>query len=433
MSKLFKKLIIVLIILGLGWYIYSLVKHGMERTNPKVISIWTAPTDYQLAFWSQAAEEWNKSGKGMKVVVNTIPAADSSEAAILNSIASRTSPDISGNVFDGFSAQLAQIGAIYNISDFDGYEQLVEKRKLGNIMKTIRYKNENYMFPILLLPTQYGWNWDILQKLGWKDVPKTYSDVYKLSKQFCDTNMKYSLQISGGRNWWSRWGDFISLYYAASIGKPYIDVENNKAAFDNKYGKEVLTFYKKMFNNGWAPNNTTRTQYFYQEKVLGLFVDPYEIDFMKKNFPDFLNKVKIGPMVVPDGMSAKGYCFMDIKGMVIFKDSPHPEEAWKFLRWVLNSDEKVVTWMELSNHPASRGDLLTNPKFREFFNKNRLLKDIAANIPFGRPSAPITKTADVQQIMTDDLTNAMIYKTATVDKALKNAQEKIDKILNTDN
>ena len=430
MSKIIKNLIIVLIVIGLGWYIYSLVENGMNRKNPKVISMWTAPTDFQLSFWSQAAEKWNKSGKGMKVVVNSIPAADSSEAAILNSIASRTSPDICENIFDGFSAQLAQIKAIYNMKEMDGYEELVKMRKMENVMKKIQYKGENYMFPDLYLPTTYGWNWDILQKLGWKDVPRTYSDVYKLAEQFCDSKMKYALQVSSGRNWWCRWNDFISLYYAASSGKPYI--ENDKASFDNKYGKEVLTFYRKLYDNGWAPNNTQNTLYFYEEKVVGVQMGPYDIDYMRNNFPAFLKKVRMGPMVVPDGMENKGYCFMDVKGMVVFKSSKHPKEAWEFLKWVFSSDEMTILWMDLSRHPASRGDLLTNPAFKKFFDEHPLQKARAAYIPYGQPSAPITKTADVQQIMTDDLTNAMIYKVDNVGGALKTASEKIDKVLAKD-
>jgi multiple sugar transport system substrate-binding protein len=429
MSKFIKYLVIVLIIIGLGWYIYSLVQNAENRTNRKVISLWTAPTDFQLAFWSKAAEKWNKMGKGPKIVVNSIPAADSSEAAILNSIASRTSPDICENIFDGFSAQLAQIGAIHNMKDFEGFDELVKERKMESVMKRIQYKGENYMFPDLFLTTQYGWNWEILQKLGWTDVPRTYSDVYKLGKQFCDSKLKYALQVSPGRNWWNRWNDFISLYYGASKGQPYIDIENNKASFNDKYGKEALTFYKTLFDNGWAPNNTSNTMYFYEGKVVGMLCMPYDIDFMKNNFPDFLKKIKIGPIVVPDGMENKGYSLMDAKGMVIFKDSPHAKESWDFLRWVFSSDEMTILWMKLSRHPASRGDLLTNPKFKEFFDENPLLKQIAGFIPYGRPSAPITKTADVQQIMTDDLTNAMIYNTTTVDKALKNASEKIDKVL----
>ena len=428
MPNVIKKLLIALIVVGLGWYIYSLIKHAIAREKPsKVIRMWTAPTDYQLKFWSEAAKRWNKMGKGMKVVVNSIPAAGSSEAAILNSIASRTSPDISENIFDGFSAQLAQIGAVYNMKKMDGYKKLVKMRKMEKVMKGIQYKGENYMFPDLFLPAPYVWNWEMLQELGWDDVPKTYSDVYKLSKQFCTNKLKYALQVSMGRNWWNRWVDFITLYYAASYGKPYI--EEGKAVFDNKCGKEVLTFYETLYDNGWAPNNTDKTLYFYEGKVLGMTIDPYDIDFMKNNFPHLLNKIKIGPIVVPDGMQNKGYCFMDVKGLVIFKSSHHPEEAWEFLKWVFSSDEMTILWMKLSNHPASRGDLLTNPAFEDFFDDNDLLKQIARFIPLGRPAAPITKTAEVQQVMTQNLTNAMIYNVDTVDKALKEASQKIDRIL----
>ena len=220
MNKFMKYLITIIIVIFLGWYFLSIINQAIHgKKTSQNLKMWVAPDSTQLKFWDVVVNDWNKSGLGRKVEFTTIPAAQSSEEAIFNSIASCTSPDICTNIFSGFGAQLASIGSVYNLQEFKGYDKLIAQRKMETIMSKWEYQHNNYVFPIYYNPAMYGWRWDILQKLGWKRLPLTYSDVMKLGDQFHVPNKKYPVQLLANPSWWSRWWDFISFYYAASNGK----------------------------------------------------------------------------------------------------------------------------------------------------------------------------------------------------------------------
>ena len=430
MGKAIKSLVVIVVIALLGWYIWSLVTHRQHLTESNVLHLWIAPARDQEIFWTEATKAWNKSGQGMKVVFKTIPAAQSSEEAIFNSIASRTTPDICTNIFSGFGAQLASLDAIYDLTGFDGYHKLIKHRKMEKIMEGWAVDNKNYVMPIYNNPTMYAWRWDVLQKLGWKDVPKTYSDVFKLGKQVYVPNKKYPMQLISQPTWWSRWWDFITLYYAASGGKPYI--VDNKAVFDNQYGKEVMTFIDQIFKKGYTPKDTVNDENFYLGAALGMVFTPPSINKVRQNYPKLLEKIKLGPILVPDNYKGKIYSLADSKGLIIFKSTQYPKEAWKFIKWVFSQDKFSLLWLEATSMLPARGDLLENHVFDEYLEKNRFTREYVKYVNTTIPSAPITKTIYVQDAMTNDLIEPIKFQTESVDEALSKTVKKINKDLASD-
>jgi multiple sugar transport system substrate-binding protein len=427
MNKTVKTLILVAITVLLGWYIWSLITHKQNVTDSNVLHLWVAPAQDQEKFWEEATDAWNKSGQGMKVVFKTIPTAQSSEEAIFNSVASRTTPDICTNIFSGFGAQLSSLGAIYNLKEFKGYDELIKKRKMQIIMKRWATNDENYVLPIYNNPSMYGWRWDVLQKLGWKDVPKTYSDIYKLGEQVYVPNKKFPVQVLSQPTWWSRWWDFITLYYAASDGKPYIS--DNKAVFNNQYGKDVMNFIDQLYKKGYTPKDTITDENFYLGNVMGIIFLPKTISKVQQNYPKLLDKIKLGLLPVPDNHKGEVYSLADSKGLIIFKNTPHPEEAWKFVKWVFSQDKLSLLWLEYTTMLPARGDLLENPVFKDYLKENRFTREYAKYVNLTIPSALITKTIDIQSTMTNSLIEPIKYQTESVDKALQNTVNKINKAL----
>ena len=293
MSKPLKYSIIVIVCILFAWYVGSLIHHALYQKESDVLRMWVTPNQTQGQFWRKVIDEWNKSGKGLKVVSKDIPVASSSEEAILNSIASRTSPDICTNIFSGFGAQLASLDAIYNLKEFDGYEDLVKQRDMSKIMKTWAYHGGNYVFPIYSSPVLYWWRWDIMQKIGYNKIPETYSEVFDFCKFAYISHKRYGIRLMRFNDWWGRWLDFISFYYAASGGKPYM--KDDRAAFDNKYGKEVVDFFKKMYDNNYSTKVIAQDNEFFYGSILGEPREPNDIAFAETNFPGILKNIKVGP------------------------------------------------------------------------------------------------------------------------------------------
>jgi len=135
---------------------------------------WTAPNPLQEEFWKEIVAEWNKLRPDVQIELSVIPAAASSEEAILTAIAAGKAPDISENIFSGFAAQLADIGAIHPLDNFkDDFWKLVDTRKMRNIVEGWKIKGRYYVFPIYSNPMLFWWRGDLLKQLGYDRPPRS--------------------------------------------------------------------------------------------------------------------------------------------------------------------------------------------------------------------------------------------------------------------
>ncbi len=396
----------------------------------KKIVFWTAPNPLQEEFWKPLVEEWNRTHPDVQIEWSVIPAAGSSEEAILTAIAAGKGPDISTNIFSGFAAQLAEMGAIVPLDEEFGKDFwiLVGIRRMEDVIKGWELNGHYYVFPIYSNPMLFWWRKDILKKLGWDRPPRTYSEIYELAKQYTVPKEKYAVKVIAGRNWWDRWFDFITYYYAASGGKPYI--VNGKAVFNDEYGKKVAEFIYTMFKNGWATIELGRDP-FEKGTVIGSIMGPWHFNYTKEHYPDVYKNIAITPPPVPDGYPKDKpiYTFADTKGLVVFKSCKYKKEAWEFIKWVFSNPENDARWIELTKMPPARGDIATNPYFKKYVEEDPYFAKTASYVAYAIPPALITETIDVQNAMTTYLIEPLMYLKSTPEKALEKVVKEINKIL----
>lgn len=415
-----KKLSVLLLIVLISTFALSQTK----------LVFWTAPNPQQEAFWKEVVAEYESLHPEIDIEWSTIPAAGSSEEAILTAIASGRAPDISTNIFSGFAAQLVEIDQLMELDKLDGFDELVETRKMGSIIEGWQINGKNYVIPIYSNPILMWWRSSLLKEAGFENPPRTYGEIYEFSKNFVIPKERYSVQIIQGRNWWDRWFDFITYYYAASEGKTYVDTSKGRATFNDKAGKEVAEFINTMFRNEWTAVDLGSNP-FYIGAIAGGLRGPWEISFAQTQFPDIVSDIVISAPPVSDNYPQDKpiYTFADAKGLVIFKTTKHPEEAWDFVKWVFSREDFDLKWLEYTKMPPAREDLLTNELFSDFWEQNPLAAEYAKYVPYAVPPATISTTVDVQDLMTFELVEPLMYGTKDPQKALDDAVKAINRIL----
>lgn len=397
-----------------------------DETAKTPIKMWVAPNENEEAFWNTMVKEWNKDPSHTPVEFTTIPAANSSEEAIMNALASGTEPDLSSNIFIGFASQLDEIGQTEDLSKMPGYDELIKNRQMTNIVPAWKLNGKQTVLPIYVNPIVWWWRGDLLKQYGFDHVPTRYDELYQLAEKRAQDNNGYTIQLTAGKNWWERWFDLIPLYYAQSNGQSYII--DNKAQFNDPSGLSVLTFMGKVFNSKWSSYDfTSADDPLASGQVLASARGPWDLARYRKQYPEVLKSIQIGPMLTEKG-SAHPYTFGDSKGMVIFNSSKHKAEAWAFMQWVFSNAEHDRTWLELTGMPPARADLLSNPTFVSYFDKNPLEKEIASYVDVALPPVATTQTTEIQRSMTQML-EEVIFKNTDPVKALEQSSQEINTLL----
>ena len=397
-----------------------------DETAKTPIKMWVAPNENEEAFWNTMVKEWNKDPSHTPVEFTTIPAANSSEEAIMNALASGTEPDLSSNIFIGFASQLDEIGQTEDLSKMPGYDELIKNRQMTNIVPAWKLNGKQTVLPIYVNPIVWWWRGDLLKQYGFDHVPTRYDELYQLAEKRAQDNNGYTIQLTAGKNWWERWFDLIPLYYAQSNGQSYII--DNKAQFNDPSGLSVLTFMGKVFNSKWSSYDfTSADDPLASGQVLASARGPWDLARYRKQYPEVLKSIQIGPMLTEKG-SAHPHTFGDSKGMVIFNSSKHKAEAWAFMQWVFSNAEHDRTWLELTGMPPARADLLSNPTFVSYFDKNPLEKEIASYVDVALPPVATTQTTEIQRSMTQMLEKVIFNNTDPV-KALEQSTQEIDTLL----
>ncbi|MDT8760911.1 ABC transporter substrate-binding protein [Sphingomonas psychrotolerans] len=392
------------------------------------IRLWVAPNEAEEGFWKIAVARWNALGRGLPVEFTTIPTAGSSEDTVLSALVAGTEPDLSTNIFSGFAVQLAALGQVEDLAAMPGYTELIARRDMAEITPGWTQDGKVCALPIYSSPTLIWWRADLLEASGLSEPPRTYDEVYGFCERYGQARSRFGMQVVSGRSWADRWFDFISFYYAASGGQPYL--RDAHALYDNEAGLEAASFMDRMFRKGWTALDFDAEEPLVSGLAAGGVRGPWDVERFAKIYPETLERIQVGPMVArgPTGPGPVA-TFSDSKGVVIFKTSRVRREAFDFLAWVLGEEELNLLWLRRTGLSPARGDLLQNPRFAEYYRTNAIGRVYAEHVASARPPALSEYTIDIQKIMTTRLVEPLMTGQLKPAEALAQAAARTDQML----
>ncbi|CQR51652.1 extracellular solute-binding protein [Paenibacillus riograndensis SBR5] len=138
---------------------------------------------------------------------------------------------------------------------------------------------------------------------------------------------------------------FLDYWFAQMVGTAGInDITNGKMKFNNPELLNVVQQYVQLYKNGFVTNDQPQTQ-FYNGKVALIFGGFGYIKDARAALGD-----KLGMMKIPDfsesalvhngGVGGSGADF------VVSKSSEHPEEALKFIMFLLSEEEQIARFKD---------------------------------------------------------------------------------------
>jgi multiple sugar transport system substrate-binding protein len=151
-----------------------------------------------------------------------------------------------------------------------------------------------------------------------------------------------------------------------------------EALFNSREGVEALTLWKRLYEmEDFSRFGIAHDLGFASGKLAMILDGPW-------NLPRYRAMKDVDWAVAPLPAGPAGRAtYLAGEQLAIFKQSAHPAEAWKFIRWILRPDVQAHFSMSSGYLPVRRSALLIG-EYRRFLDHDAALKTFVDQMSLGR-------------------------------------------------
>lgn len=250
---------------------------------------------------------------------------------IITAVAGGTAPDLV-RMDITWVAQFAKLGALLPLDDLEGFDAVLADALPGPMATTI-YKNQHYGIPMNTNTTTGVFNLERLNELGFGAPPATLDELLAAVDKADPANEKWLFAVQGSYNWamlpfiWTLGGSITDDSFTTATG--YLNSEATVAALEaikSWLDQEIISTCVLGEEPGtWGGIEAGN----YAMVVEGPWF--YSAGEAKPNFPS-------SPIPAVEGRSIS---IVGGEDLVMLKGSQHPEEAWKFMQFMLSADAQI--------------------------------------------------------------------------------------------
>lgn len=394
---------------------------GQRAASPVVLHFWAMGREGEVV--RQLLPEFERTHPGIRVDVQQSPWS-SAQQKLLTAFAGNVTPDLCqlGNTWvpqfaalgalAPLDARLARAAATGSVPPADYFAGIWDSNRVGAAMYGVPW----YVDTRLLF-----YRTDLLAAAGFSKPPQTWAEWQ---------TMLAALKRQGGAE---RFGvllptnEFEPLLVLALQQKEELLRDGGRYGnFRSAEFRTTLAFYLNMFRQQWAPSVTsTQISNVWDEFGRGYFTfyitGPWNIGEFKRRLPAALqDKWSTAPMPGPGGPGASS---AGGASLVVFKASPHQEEAWQLVEY-LARPEVQQRFYELTGNLPSR---------RSVWDSSALAQDarsLAFRQQLERTRSP-PKVPEWDRIATEMklVTESLIAGQLTLEQAVTELDARADRIL----
>jgi multiple sugar transport system substrate-binding protein len=349
------------------------------------------------------------TGKEAQAVQSLIREFNASQSAIVvkgvsnpdaqAQLAAMTSSKGRFDVSDNFGSNVGSWASKGILTPLDSYMK-ADGYSTGDFvpaaMAGMRYQGQTYSLPVAVHSFQLLYNKDLLAKAGIKDPPKTTSEwaaaIRATTKRKGDglSQLGFAGPTPAGPDLTTMAFAFGGAWFDGS-GKPTPQNPGNLAAaqfyLDNvprAYGAKAVQKFTSGFGEYASPQNP-----FFQGK-LAMVVDGEWMSAFVKQFAPKLNW-GVAPLPYPDDRpELAGSTQLTASTLFIPRNSQHKEQAWKFIRFMLDKKPMESFTHTLANLPA-RQSLLDSGAYDDLPEFNAFLESLKSKNLHALDSGPGTQ------------------------------------------
>lgn len=329
-----------------------------QKEQTKVVSFWTLQMGDFAPYINQIIDKYESEHKDIKIKWIDVPFSEG-EKRTLAAVMTDCPPDLI-NLNPDFSAILAQKGTLAEIPE--------SKLSTFNseIVKALSYKGKIYSIPWYATSAITIYNKDLLKKAGINSIPKTYNELYKISKQIKTKTGVYSYLPTITEN-----DTMVKILNKYGVYEPS---EYNNAASQN-----ILNMFKTMYQEGLIPKETiTMTHREALEQYMSGKIVFYQggsnfLNMIKENAPKIYSQTDVSEQI----KGKIGQNDFSVMNFVIPVKAQYKEEALDFCLFLTN-EENQLTLAKMTNVIATNSNALKNDFYNDYSDLTSKARSISA-------------------------------------------------------
>jgi multiple sugar transport system substrate-binding protein len=385
-----------------------------------------------IDFWAMGAEGeyvqklvpvFEKLNPGIKVKVQMVPWTAAQEK-LITAFASNNLPD----AFQLGNTWIPQFSAIGAIDKLDGLIEtskiVIKKNYFDGIWETNVLNGYVYGIPWYIDTRLLYYRSDILKKVGYETPPKTWDELFDVSKK---------IKVLFGKE------EKYPIYLPTNEFAPFVilGLQNNASILkdNDSYGnfsqKEFVDAFKyamSFYTHNLTPLGISQVTNIYQafrdEYIVMYISGPWNIkEFQKWMRGKLADSWSTAPLPSPDN-NYPGVSLAGGASLVVSKNSPNKKAAWKFIEYLSEKETQLEFYNLSSDLPAIKS-VWDEPLFKE----NKYMQAFYQQFQHVVPTPKVPEWEQIAFSKIQQYAELTARKVLTVEEAMKRLDDEVNNIL----
>lgn len=397
-------------------FVAAPVEASAKGTVTVEMSVWGMPFENDL-YTKVYIPEFERRNPGIKVRFHHF---EDYPNRVLLSHAGGIAPDV---IREGYETGMAWTRRGLNLplnQYIDGPDGIDREDFIPMLWDGLKYQGETYGVPQDINIVGLFYNKDLFDKAGLKypDATWTWADLKSaVDKLTIDKDGDGHPEQKGLDCGWN--GALFRPFLYQAGGKFW---DGDRAVFDSPEGAEALAFFQGLMKSYTLIRSTQGRgglgpDKFFQNGNVAMYLDG---SWMTPSITKGAPKLRFGVAPLPRGakaMSVSGSCVWGID-----RDTKHPKEAWKLVKFLSSTWALKKYWQTLWVAPPARWSALRSPEFRQ-----------VVGIPGGAPGIGSAeefqdKCAWIPQVLENRWTT-LEYASPYTDRMMTHLNQAVDEVL----
>ncbi len=390
---------------------------GSSSDTP-TITFWHSFTQSTRPALERLIDRFHEEHPGIRVDAQYIPTGDALAQKLVTAVQSGSAPDISW-IHSHYLEDLVKADAVYEMSHFmDGANGLAQEELDDIYPALIEYASwQGTMYSLPMEATNLGiiYNKTLFEEAGLdpERPPQTWDELREYSRRLSvDENGdgRYeqigffvpAVPSSGPQGAYMMWQWTPFLWQA---GGNLVNEEQTEILWDEEAGVEALTLWSSIYE---TQNQRTFTSedpltVMASQQIAMMLDGPWNLP----RYAELFSQFDWGVAMLPEGPEKRATVVAG-EYLAIFKQSENPEEAWEFVKWMVQPEIQAYWSME-SGYLPIRQSVVDVPEFQSFLEENAPQRAFVEQMEFAQAQRPIDfHTMRIQRLLAQAIEQATV-------------------------